>query len=396
METTLQVAGNRYGGEPNELLDSIRYRHPNTPWNGEVSMTPFPREDYRPLRPHDPGRTQIAVNLSDNTNLWGPPPAAQEVVRLAPPEALTRYPSAYASDLKEAIAAKYAVSVKNITTGCGSDGILDAIFRASTFPPGRMRFPVPTFSMVKVFAQMNGLERFPVSWVKAEVDPARLLLDEPDLVYICRPNNPTGSSLAKDWLHALLALGGPQGPLVVLDEAYADFGEDSFLADAPSSNRLLVLRTFSKLYGLAGLRVGFAVGPTDLIEETEKSRGPYKVSQVAERAAVAALEDSSGWCEKVRVQTVENRTRLEGELKSRGLHPLPSQGNFLLIPVNPAGALEVNRALAIHGVACRPFPDIPEIGEALRVTVGPWPLMERFLEALDALFEPAPKVHEES
>ena len=351
-------------------------------------MTPFPREDYRPLRPYDPGRAPIPVDLSDNTNLWGTPPAAQEVVRLAPPEALTRYPSVYASDLKEAIAAKYGIPVENITTGCGSDGILDAIFRASTLPPGRMSFPIPTFSMVKVFAQMNGLERFPVPWIKAAVDPARLLLDEPDLVYICRPNNPTGASLAKDWLHALLALGGPQGPLVVLDEAYANYGEDSFLAEAPLSDRLLVLRTFSKLYGLAGLRVGYAVGPTDLIEEAEKSRGPYKVSQVAERAAVAALEDSSGWCEHVLSQTVENRTRLENELKSRGLQPLPSQGNFLLIPVNPAGAVEVNRALAKHGVACRPFPRLPDIGEALRVTVGPWPLMERFLEALDALFEP--------
>jgi histidinol-phosphate/aromatic aminotransferase/cobyric acid decarboxylase-like protein len=242
--------------------------------------------------------------------------------------------------------------------------------------------------MVPVFSVMNGLEPFPVLWSKAQTDPARLLLDEPDLVYLCRPNNPTGLSLDRDWILALLALGGPEGPLVILDEAYADFGDDSFLSDAPSTDRLIVLRTFSKLYGLAGLRVGFAVGPEKLIEEAEKSRGPYKIGHVAEKAAVVAIEDESGWAGRVREETLENRERLAEELRSRGLQPLPSQGNFLLVPVEPASAVGVNRALKERGVAGRPFPKIPEIGDALRVTVGPWEMMERFLVALDDLFEP--------
>lgn len=352
-------------------------------------MTSFPRDDYSPLRPYDPGRSPVAVDLSDNTNLWGPHPAALEVVRQAPPEALTRYPSVYGSDLKEALATKFGVSTGNIATGCGSDDLMDSIFRASTLPPGRMSFPAPSFSMVSVFAVMNGLEPFPVPWSKAETDPARLLLDEPDLVYLCRPNNPTGLSLDRDWILALLALGGPDGPLVVLDEAYADFGDDSFLSDAPSTDRLVVLRTFSKLYGLAGLRVGFAVGPERLIKEAEKSRGPYKIGHVAEKAAVVAIEDASGWAELKRQETLENRERLMEELLSRGLQPLPSQGNFLLIPVEPASAIGVNKALKERGVGTRPFPRLPEIGDALRVTVGPWEMMERFLAALDALFEPA-------
>ncbi len=351
-------------------------------------MTPFPREDYLPLRPYDPGRTPIPLDLSDNTNLWGPHPAAMEVVRLAPPEALTRYPPVYASVLKDAIAERFGVPPENVTTGCGSDDLLDSVFRAATTPPGRMSFPTPSFSMVATFARMNGLDYLPVPWHKAQVDPARLLLEEPDLVYICRPNNPTGFSPERAWIRALLALGGPKGPLVVLDEAYADFAEDDFLKDAISTDRLLVLRTFSKLYGLAGLRVGFAVGPGEVVEEVEKSRGPYKVSQVAERAAVAALEDISGWAERIRDQTLENRDRLTLELRARGLHPLPSQGNFLLIPVEPANVLEVDRALKLHGVACRPFPRLSEVGDSLRVTIGPWELMERFLTALDDLFEP--------
>ncbi len=351
-------------------------------------MTPFPREDYSSLRPHDPGQSPIALDLSDNTNLWGAHPAALEMVRKAPPEALTRYPSIYGSELKKAVAAKYEIPVENVATGCGSDDLLDSVFRASTVPPGRLSFPAPSFSMVTQFARMNGLETLPVPWPMAEVDPARLLLEEPDLVYVCRPNNPTGISLERDWVRGLLALGGPEGPIVILDEAYADFGEDTFLVEASSSDRLFVLRTFSILYGLAGLRIGFAVASQAIVEEVEKSRGPYKANNVAERAAVAALEDSSGWADQVRAETLDNRERLSEELRSRGLHPLPSQANFLLIPVEPASAAEVNRALQDHGVEGRPFSQLPGVGDALRITIGPWDVMERFLRALDQLFAP--------
>jgi histidinol-phosphate aminotransferase len=358
------------------------------PGHGDAPMNRFPRGDYAPLLPYDPGRTPVAQDLSDNTNLWGPNPAALEAVRSASPDALTRYPSVYAPELKEAVARKYGVPAEAVTTGCGSDDILDSVFRASALPPGLMTFPTPTFSMVGIFARMNGLEARPFLWSRVEVDPARLLLDEPDLIYVCRPNNPTGMSLPREWLLGLLALGGPDGPIVVLDEAYADFADDTFLQEAPHTDRLLVVRTLSKLHGLAGLRVGFGVGPSALVQEVEKSRGPYKVSQLGSLAAISALDDTSGWAEDVVRLTLENRKRLAAELRSRGLQPLPSQGNFLLFPVEPASALEVNRALRERGVAARPFPKLPELGDAIRVTIGPWEQMEAFLSALDGLMRP--------
>jgi histidinol-phosphate aminotransferase len=328
------------------------------------------------------------VDLSDNTNLWGVHPASLEAIRTAPEEAVSRYPSVYGSELKDAVADRHGLSLDSVATGCGSDDLLDSVFRASAFPPGRMSFPAPSFSMVPVFAHMNGMEAFPVPWRKAEMDPGRLLLEDPDLVYVCRPNNPTGASLEREWLLTLLALGGPEGPLVVLDEAYADFADDSFILEAPFTDRLLVLRTFSKLYGLAGLRVGVAVGPPTLVQEMEKARGPYKLNRLGERAAVAALRGPSEWEDQIRQQTRENRRRLAEELTARGLRPLPSDANFLLVPVEPADVLEVNRALRDRGVTARPFPSVPGIGDALRVTVGPWELMERFLGALDELLEP--------
>ncbi|MHC4780722.1 MAG: pyridoxal phosphate-dependent aminotransferase [Planctomycetota bacterium] len=348
-------------------------------------MTPFPRSDYSLLNPYDPGRTPVDLDLSDNTNLWGVHPAALKAVRTVSGESLTRYPSVYANDLKAAVARKFGVPEENVTTGCGSDDILDSAFRASTIPPGRISYPNPTFSMVEAFSRMNGLDPLTVPWSKAEVDPGHLLLEEPDLVYICRPNNPTGASVSREWVLGLLALGGPDGPLVALDEAYADFTDDSFIQNACESDRLLVLRTLSKIYRLAGLRVGFGVGPRNVIEEVEKSRGPYKVNQAAEAAAIAALEDESGWEEEIRGKVMENREKLANELLARGLQPLPSDANFLLVSVGPASAIEVNRALKELGVLVRPFPDLDEVGDAIRVTIGPWEFMEHFLLALDQL-----------
>lgn len=356
--------------------------------NLKEPVSRFPRADYAPLEPYDPGRSPVEVDLSDNTNLWGPNPAALDAVRQAPSEALTRYPSVYAHEVKEAVAQRYGVPVDSVTTGCGSDDLLDSAFRASAVPPGLVTYPAPTFSMVERFARMNGLEARGFPWSRVDVDPARLLLDEPDVIYVCRPNNPTGTSTPRDWLLGLLALGGADGPLVVLDEAYADFADDTFIRGAPETDRLLVLRTLSKLHGLAGLRVGFAVGPSALVQEVEKSRGPYKVSHIGAIAALAALGDISGWSDGIRARTLKNRDRLAEALRSRGLQPLPSQANFLLFSVEPANALEVNRAFRERGVAVRPFPQLPEVGDALRVTIGPWELMETFLTALDELLQP--------
>jgi histidinol-phosphate/aromatic aminotransferase/cobyric acid decarboxylase-like protein len=147
--------------------------------------------------------------------------------------------------------------------------------------------------------------------------------------------------------------------------------------------RSLVVRTLSKAFGLAGLRVGLGFGSERVIREVEKSRGPYKVSRLAEAAAVAALRDREGWVEETVAACLAHRDRLTAALEARGLTPLPSRTNFLLFPVATGRARELALALRERGVAVRPFPDCPDVGDALRVTVGPWPLMERFLEAVD-------------
>jgi histidinol-phosphate aminotransferase len=338
----------------------------------------------------------VEVDLSDNTNLWGPNPAALDAVRNTSEEVLSRYPSVYAGPLKEAVAQRFRIPVEAITTGCGSDDLLDSAFRAALFPPGVLSYPGPSFSMVETFGVMNGLRPRRVDWAAAEVDPRTLLEGDPAVVYLCRPNNPTGASLPRDWVLELLDLSGPRGPLVVLDEAYADFARDDFLQEALDHPRLLVLRTLSKLYGLAGMRVGFGVGSEALIREVEKSRGPYKVTHISQSAAVAALSDTSGWAQEMVEMTLENRERLRRELEDRGFEPLPSQANFLLVPVRFGSAVTLNEALRRDGISARPFSGLPEVGEALRVSIGPWVYMERFLAALEDAAPKGPTEENES
>lgn len=353
-------------------------------------MSRFPRADYQVLSPYDPGRSPVEVDLSDNTNLWGPHPAAFRVVRSATDEMLTRYPTVYADGLKQAVSSTFAVPVENVTTGCGSDDLLDSIFRAASPPGGTVTFPDPTFSMVSVFCHMNGLTPAPVAWDRAEADATALLEADPALVYLCRPNNPTGASLPEAWIDDLLAAVGDEGPLVAIDEAYADFGSGTLIGRAADHPRLVVLRTLSKAYGLAGLRVGFAVANARITAEAEKSRGPYKVNHLAALAASAAVLDEEGWVGDVVRVVKDNRARLAEALETLGFDVLPSDANFLLVPWRGPHAgertlSELMERLRSQGVSVRPFPDLPGLGDTFRVTIGPWARMQRFLEVLEGV-----------
>jgi len=277
------------------------------------------------------------------------------------------------------------VLTEAVTTGCGSDDLLDSAFRAVSGPGGRVAHSVPTFSMVTIFARMNGLEAVGVEEERARDDPLSLLEARPDAVYLCSPNNPTGSVLPTGWLEELLRAGGPDGPVLLLDEAYADFARRTWVQGAPATDRLLVLRTLSKAYGLAGLRVGYGVGAPEVVAEVEKSRGPYKIGRIDEEAGVRALEDGGGWVDGIVARTRRNRERLAEALRIRGFDPLPSEANFLFLPVDDAPVLTAR--LRERGVAVRPFPRLTGIGDGVRVSVGPWPLLEAFLEALDEVLE---------
>ncbi|TVP76594.1 MAG: histidinol-phosphate aminotransferase family protein [Gemmatimonadales bacterium] len=366
-------------------------------------MSPFPREAYRPLVRYSPDRRPVDVDLSDNTSRWGPHPDVLETIRQAAPEDLVLYPPVYADRLREAVARRFGVSVDAVATGCGSDDLLDSAFRAVCEPGEAVRYLPPTFSMIEIFARMNALEAepveqaAPVAELVAEAGGGEALIDAmvegaPGLVYLCRPNNPTGEVQPAGWVHALADACEARGIVLLVDEAYADYlppDTPDLLERAAGSSRIVVLRTLSKAWGMAGLRVGIAVGAPEVILEIEKSRGPYKVNRLAEAGAVAGLEDASDWVPGVTAAAREGREALAVELRERGLDPLPSGGNFVLLPL-PGGATTdgVTAGLRERGVAVRPFGGLELPGhraptDCIRISVGPPAEMNRFLTALD-------------
>ena len=337
------------------------------------------RPSYRDITLYAPDRTPARVDLSDNTNLWGMPPAAERAVRDAARDSFTRYPALYASDLKSALASYLGVPPDAIVTGCGSDDVLDSAIRAFVEPGQGIACPDPSFQMIPTFARMNGLHAVPVPLTPTfDMDADAMLATRAPAIYLCSPNNPTGTVATRATIDRVIR----EAPgVVIIDEAYAEFMGAGLAREAPLFDNVLVTRTLSKAFGLAGLRVGYAVGSPALVAEVEKSRGPYKISALAERAAVAALREDMPWVRAHIAEAIENRERFAQALVAHGLEPLSSRANFVLVPVRDART--TSRRMRERGVAVRPFEALPLVGDALRVTMGPWPLLEAALQALD-------------
>ncbi len=347
-------------------------------------MSPFPRPGYEKLTRYLPDRSPVELDLSDNTNMWGPHPDALAVLRNAEPDDVRRYPDLYADDLREAAAERAGVTPENITTGCGSDDVLDSIFKASGGAEGDLvSLAAPTFSMTQPLARMNGVPSRAVMWEDALHDLDRLLEGDPSVIYICRPNNPTGHMVPEEWVQAIIDRC-QGGPLIIVDEAYIDYGGTSFALQAAENPGLVVTRTLSKAFGLAGLRVGWGVGTPETVEAIDKARGPYKVALLSAKAAAVALRDEAGWVDNMVAECTRNRRRAEAELDRRGLAPLPSHTNFMFFRAPTGDAVEDARVLRGMGVGLRPFPQTyPGGWDGMRCSVGPWSMMETMLTTLD-------------
>jgi histidinol dehydrogenase len=381
------------------------------------------RAAYREIELYEPGRQPVELDLSDNTNLLGPPPAALAALAAVTPDEVSRYPTVFADRLKQALAERHGVAPENVATGAGSDDVIDSAVRAFCEAGDVVAYPWPTFGVVPTFARMNAARPVAVPLGAGFApDAGALLATGARVTYLCSPNNPTGNLFPPG---AVARLAAEAAGVVLLDEAYADFaggaeaGAAAAEADpaaapdyprlAAASERLVVLRTFSKVFGLAGLRVGYAIGPAALIREIEKSRGPYKVGRAAEAAALAALAERA-WLGDAVALLRRNRSRLAAALAALGFRVFPSDANFLLVQVRagagahslsdatagepahaaagapPQGtapdALRFAAALRDRGIGVRAFPALPAAGECVRITIGPWPAMERLLDAV--------------
>ncbi len=307
---------------------------------------------------------------------------------------LSEYPPSDYRRLTEAAAARYGVPVEEIMVGAGADEILDIV--AKTFLPagGAAVVPVPSYAMYRVLTEQRAARLIAIPRLGADAGYAidttrvRAAAAEADLLWLCSPNNPTalpepdGTIVAL--LDLLLADAGTKGrpaPVVVLDEAYAEFTGSSLHPHRATYPRLIVVRTLSKAYALAGLRVGFAIAARPMIAEMEPYRPPGSVSTVSVTVATHALEDDA--VVRLAVERVAaERQRLATALERIGWRPGPSRTNFLLIPFESATrAAEVAEGLLRRGLVPRTFPATHPLADHLRLTVRSTDEDDRLLAA---------------
>jgi len=333
-----------------------------------MTATVFPRYE-------EAART-CAIDLSDNTNQWGTAPSVASVLRAFDANAAARYPSSYSPRLKSQLALYTGADASMIVTGCGSDDVLDSAIRALAEPGDDLVCAAPTFSMIPVFARVSRVTPRSVSLFDEDVID-ELIDARARITYLCSPNNPTGTVLQ---LGEIQRVAKRASGVVIVDQAYVEFGGDDAIDLALSLPNVLVTRTLSKAFGLAGLRVGYGIASPDLVDQIEGARGPYKVGAVAEAAATAVLENDREWVENRVAECKANRARFITELDVLGLQSLPSEANFVLVPVRDAKGMAAE--LADRGVAVRALANLDSIGNAIRISIGPWDMMDQCLSAL--------------
>jgi histidinol-phosphate aminotransferase len=344
------------------------------------------------LRPYEAGKPieevarelgiEDAVKLASNENPLGPSPRAVEAMRGALGE-VHRYPDANAYALRERLARELSVTMPEILQGNGSNELLDLLVRTFATPAHHVVFGEPSFVVYRMAAMAHGVPftAVPLANDVHDLDAmARAITDETRIVFIANPNNPTGTYVGRTALERFIR-EAPPDVIVAVDEAYAEYADapdyQTALALRGLRERLVVLRTFSKIYGLAALRVGYAVGPAELIDYMNRVRAPFNVSSLAQVAALAALDDP-GHVERSRALNRAERSRLTSELEGLGLRVTPSQANFVYVRVaRPARALY--EALLRKGVIVRAFGGLPN---ELRVTVGTQMENDRLVRAL--------------
>ncbi|MCY4639204.1 MAG: histidinol-phosphate transaminase [Chloroflexi bacterium] len=328
------------------------------------------------------------VKLDGNENPEGASPAARRALGAVTPH---RYPDPEQRRLREALAAHLGVAPESVVAGAGSDELIDLVIRCVVGPGDRVVIAPPTFGMYAFDAGQVGAEvvevpRLP-DW---SLDPEALLAEarRAKLVALASPNNPTGGSAPRELLESLLE----SGALLLLDEAYIEFTKERSMAEeAAAGAPLVVLRTFSKWGGLAGMRVGYAAMPAPLAETLMVVKQPYSVSVAAEAAALASLEDRALLDERA-CALVAERERMAAALAETGwLHPHPSAANFVLVEATaaPAGGpppadagRRLYEALRRRGVLVRHFAS-PRLGRCVRISAGRAGETDALLAAID-------------
>ncbi len=337
-------------------------------------------QDFKPYPPGKPiselkrelGISGPIIKLASNENPFGPPPRAIRAIKEAISD-LHRYPDPAAYNLRKALASHYKVEPEEIVLGNGSNEILDLLVKACLSPKEEALMSEPSFLMYEKFVTAAGGKAIKVPLKNFQHDLqglARKITEKTKIIFLDNPHNPTGSIIYHEefeaWYKAL-----PKELVIVIDEAYGEFVDDPKVLKPlffkNFSPPVVLLRTFSKAYGLAGLRVGYGIMQKKLARILNAIRQPFNVNSLAQVAAQAALEDRN-FLQKVLETTRTERKRLTEALKALGLHPYPSQANFIFVDLHQP-ARKIYEALLKKGVIVRSM-EAYGFPSFLRISIG--------------------------
>jgi histidinol-phosphate aminotransferase len=330
----------------------------------------FVRETVRQMDGYTPGEQpaigQRIVKLNTNENPFPPSPRVMQAIHELEPELLRRYPNPVAENFRQAAAKVLDVSPDMILAGNGSDDILTIATRAFLRPGATLACPDPTYSLYPVLAQLQDSRFVTVPWEKDWALPTdALLAASADAIYLANPNAPSGTfvspmriaDLARRFRGALL-----------IDEAYVDFADDNCLALVKEFENVIIARTLSKAYSLAGLRFGYAIAQPQVIDELMKVKDSYNCDAIGIVAATAAVLDQD-YARKTWEHVRSERQRLTTELTQLGWSVLPSAANFILAAAPDGRGREVYLGLKQQGILVRYF-DKAGLRDKVRITVG--------------------------
>ncbi|MDO9572843.1 MAG: histidinol-phosphate transaminase [Candidatus Omnitrophota bacterium] len=330
------------------------------------------------------------IKLASNENPLGPSPKAISAMKKCL-SCVNRYPDSQNYYLKKRLAKYFGLDRANFVFGNGSDELIDVIIKTLVEPDEFIITSDTTFLEYEIIAQSNDrkVKKAPMLYFKYDLGGMLKLVDKKTkLIFIANPNNPTGTYVNKyevtQFLNAL-----PKSVVVVFDEAYDAYIDVDDYPDSLSylkkRNNIIILKTFSKAYGLAGLRLGYAIGNTELIGYMERIRQPFNVNTLAQSAALAAIEDKE-FIKKTRQLVLQGKAFIYSALSKMGLGFVPSVANFILVDVSKDG-VEVFKSMLKYGVIVR---DMKQYGlkNFIRVTIGTNKENERFVRVLRKVLTP--------
>lgn len=341
------------------------------------------RRSIRHLEPYYRAPREKLLRLDQNTNLTGRNPVLEGFT--VDGLEFNQYPTRDADDLLAALESHHGLPHGSVLAGNGSDEVLDIIVKAFSDPGDTLTVPAPSYSLYPFYAALNDLrfETVPLDddW---DLDVDAMLASGPKIVLVASPNNPTGRAVSPDALDRLV----DEAPgIVVVDEAYIEYADQpSMVGRVKDAKNLIVMRTFSKAYGLAGARLGWLAAHPDTAAVLGLVKPPFNVNVMTESLGIKALDDTA-FVDASVAMVRDQRPRMARALADRGFTVVPSDANFLLTfpPDDAPSGPELATALHGAGIAARTFPKVPRLARSIRFTVGPEEANDALLAALDEI-----------